>query len=125
MACEDSASVDCCFDGRPWHSSCLRVHRVRDVNDVEQTLRREMIAGAHSPDDVPEPLERLTLDEEPPVAKRNDLQAEVLKIPDDVLQAPVSRSRPRILGEIVPQPRRSCRARRTGSPTGFCATLNR
>src|SRR5438034_7226672 len=34
MACEDSTSLDRCFDLRSGHSSCLRVHRISDVDDL-------------------------------------------------------------------------------------------
>jgi hypothetical protein len=52
MACEDSTSLDCCFDRSSRYSSYLRIHRIRDVHDFEKTSRREVIAAAHTIQDV-------------------------------------------------------------------------
>src|SRR5437588_7070764 len=56
MACEDSTSLNRCFDVCSGHSSYLRVHRVSDVYDLEQSNRCEMPAGVHPIEHVNETL---------------------------------------------------------------------
>ena len=86
MACEDSTSLNCCFDGPSRHSSYLRVHRVGDVHDLEQTFRCEMFIFMHATQHIFESLECLTLYDKSPVTKRDDPLSEVLEVSDDVLQ---------------------------------------
>jgi hypothetical protein len=86
MACEDSTSFDCCFDGRSRHSSYPRVHRIRNVHDLEKTTRREVLAAPYAIQHVVERLECLSLYDESPVAKRDNPLGEILEVSNGVLQ---------------------------------------
>src|SRR5216684_8763235 len=96
MACEDSSSFDRCLDRSARHSTCLRVHRVRDVHDLEQSVRCEMVAIAHLRQYGLERLQGFSLDHEVPVTKRDDSVSEALEVSYDVLQRAILASRFRV-----------------------------
>lgn len=96
MACEDSASFYRCLDARSMHAPGLRIHRVRDVHDIEQALRREMFPLADPSQDLLEARQGIALDDESSVAEGDDLLHETLEVPDDILQCAVPRSDPRV-----------------------------
>ncbi len=96
MACEDSTSLYRCFDGCSRNAPCLRVHRISDVHDLEQSIGREVSASADAVKDILETQQSVALHDEPSIAEGDDLLDEAREVPDDVLQRAVSRPDPRI-----------------------------
>ena len=85
MACEDPTSSYRCFDRRPRHSSCLRVHRIGDVHDLEQPIGREVPPLAHTTKYFFEALQGVALDNEPSLAEGNDLLGKAREVSLDVV----------------------------------------